>query len=47
MTQLGRFTAQDLRAWRGVKALFRAGIVARAFVVFTRREDLDGGLLQQ
>ncbi|XP_069444790.1 GTPase IMAP family member 1-like isoform X2 [Ovis canadensis] len=47
VTQLGRFTAQDLRAWRGVKALFGAGIAARAVVVFTRREDLEGGSLQQ
>ncbi|KAM7244857.1 hypothetical protein CapIbe_003383 [Capra ibex] len=47
VTQLGRFTAQDLRAWQGVKALFGAGIAARAVVVFTRREDLAGGSLQQ
>ncbi|XP_061022058.1 GTPase IMAP family member 1-like isoform X2 [Dama dama] len=47
VTQLGRFTAQDLRAWRGVKALFGAGIAARAVVVFTRREDLARGSLQQ
>lgn len=47
VTQLGRFTAQDLRAWQGVKALFGAGIAARAVVVFTRREDLEGGSLQQ
>ncbi|KAI4543313.1 hypothetical protein MG293_006107 [Ovis ammon polii] len=47
VTQLGRFTAQDVRAWRGVKALFGAGIAARAVVVFTRREDLEGGSLQQ
>ena len=43
VTQLGRFTAQDLRAWGGVKALFRAGTTARAIVVFTRREDLARG----
>ncbi|KAI4543330.1 hypothetical protein MG293_006124 [Ovis ammon polii] len=47
VTQLRRFTAQDVRAWRGVKALFGAGIAARAVVVFTRREDLEGGSLQQ
>ena len=47
VTQLGRFTAQDLRAWQGVKALFGAGIAARTIVVFTRREDLEGGSLQQ
>ncbi|KAJ1062749.1 hypothetical protein K5549_004778 [Capra hircus] len=47
VTQLGRFTAQDLRAWQGVKALFGAGIAARTIVVFTRREDLAGGSLQQ
>ena len=46
MTQLGRFTAQDLRAWRGVKTLFGVGIAARAILVFTCREDLDGGSLQ-
>nr|XP_020726542.1 GTPase IMAP family member 1-like [Odocoileus virginianus texanus] len=47
VTQLGRFTAQDLRAWRGVKALFGADIAARAVVIFTRREDLARGSLQQ
>ena len=46
VTQLGRFTAQDLRAWRGVKTLFGVGIAARAILVFTCREDLDGGSLQ-
>ena len=47
VTQLGRFTARDLRAWQGVKALFGGGIAACAVVVFTRREDLEGGSLQQ
>ncbi|XP_029089918.1 GTPase IMAP family member 1 isoform X1 [Monodon monoceros] len=46
VTQLGRFTAQDQQAWRGVKALFGDGIVTRTIVVFTREEDLAGGSLQ-
>ena len=47
VTQVGRFTAQDLWAWRGVKALFGAGIAASTVVVFTCTEDLDRGSLQQ
>ncbi|CAD7680436.1 unnamed protein product [Nyctereutes procyonoides] len=42
VTQLGRFTAQDEQAVRGVRELFGPGVLARAVVVFTRREDLAG-----
>ena len=45
VTQLGRFTAQDEEAARGVRELFGAGVLARAVLVFTRREDLEGGSL--
>uniref|UniRef100_A0A4X1UVB2 AIG1-type G domain-containing protein n=1 Tax=Sus scrofa TaxID=9823 RepID=A0A4X1UVB2_PIG len=46
VTQLGRFTAQDQQAWRGVKALFGDGVSAHTIVVFTRKEDLAEGSLQ-
>ena len=42
VTQLGCFTAQDLRAWRGVKSLFWVGIMVPTVVVLTCREDLAG-----
>ncbi|KAF0871643.1 GIMA1 GTPase, partial [Crocuta crocuta] len=45
VTQLGRFTTQDEEAVRGVRDLFGAGVLARAVVVFTRREDLEGASL--
>lgn len=45
VTQLGRFTAQDEQAVRGVRQLFGAGVLARAVLVFTRAEDLDGASL--
>ncbi|KAG8508965.1 GTPase IMAP family member 4 [Galemys pyrenaicus] len=43
--QLGRFTAQDHQAWQRVKAMFGPSVAARTIVVFTRKEDLDGGSL--
>ncbi|XP_026346523.1 GTPase IMAP family member 1 isoform X2 [Ursus arctos] len=42
VTQLGRFTAQDEQALRGVRELFGADVLARTIVVFTRLEDLEG-----
>uniref|UniRef100_A0A8C3X535 GTPase, IMAP family member 1 n=1 Tax=Catagonus wagneri TaxID=51154 RepID=A0A8C3X535_9CETA len=46
VTQLGRFTAQDQQALTGVKALFGGGVLARTIVVFTHKEDLAEGSLQ-
>lgn len=45
VTQLGRFTAQDEQALCGVRQLFGTDVLARAIVVFTRREDLEGASL--
>lgn len=46
VTQLGRFTAQDQQALRKVKELFGPGVVARVVLVFTHKEDLAGGSVQ-
>ncbi|XP_012892166.1 PREDICTED: GTPase IMAP family member 1, partial [Dipodomys ordii] len=47
VTQLGRYTRQDQEALGKVKELFGEGVVARIVVVFTRKEDLAGGSLQE
>jgi GTP-binding protein EngB required for normal cell division len=47
VTQLGRYTAQDREAFRKMKELFGEGVVARTVVIFTRKEDLAGGSLQE
>ncbi|KAM6168182.1 GTPase IMAP family member 1-like [Erethizon dorsatum] len=46
VTQLGRYTAQDQEALRKVKEMFGEDVVAQTIVVFTRKEDLAGGSLQ-
>lgn len=46
VTQLGRFTAQDQQALRKVKELFGQDVVARVVLVFTHKEDLAGGSVQ-
>ncbi|XP_008590318.1 PREDICTED: GTPase IMAP family member 1-like [Galeopterus variegatus] len=46
VTQLGRYTAQDQQAVRKVQELFGEGVLRWTVVVFTRREDLAGGCLQ-
>ncbi|KAI5153868.1 Gtpase Imap Family Member 5 [Manis pentadactyla] len=46
VTQLGRFTAQDQQAVRALRELFGDQVLARTVLVFTRREDLAGGSLQ-
>ncbi|XP_012661935.1 GTPase IMAP family member 1-like [Otolemur garnettii] len=46
VTQLGRFTAQDQQAVRTVRAMFGEGVLERTVIVFTRKEDLAGGSLQ-
>lgn len=46
VTQLGRFTAQDQQAVRALRELFGARALARTVLLFTRKEDLAGGSLQ-
>ncbi|KFO27637.1 GTPase IMAP family member 1 [Fukomys damarensis] len=46
VTQLGRYTAQDQEALRKVKEMFGKDVIAQTVVVFTRKEDLAGGSLQ-
>ncbi|KAM4874081.1 GTPase IMAP family member 8-like [Thomomys bottae] len=45
VAQLGRFTAQDAAAARGVEEVFGAGALRHAVLLFTHREDLGGGSL--
>ncbi|XP_005861595.1 PREDICTED: GTPase IMAP family member 1 isoform X1 [Myotis brandtii] len=47
VTQLGRFTAQDQKAVSALKDLFGDNVVKRTIVLFTRKEDLAGGSLQE
>ncbi|XP_012298735.2 GTPase IMAP family member 1 isoform X2 [Aotus nancymaae] len=46
VTQLGRFTAQDQQVVRQVRNMFGKGVLKWMVIVFTRKEDLDGGSLQ-
>ncbi|KAF6275997.1 GTPase, IMAP family member 5 [Rhinolophus ferrumequinum] len=45
VTQLGRFTAQDTMAVRRLKEIFGAGAMRHVIVLFTHKEDLEGGSL--
>ncbi|XP_045693727.1 uncharacterized protein LOC123817955 [Phyllostomus hastatus] len=47
VTQLGRFTAQDIMAVRRVKEVFGAGAMRHVVVLFTHREDLGGESLKE
>ncbi|XP_008157001.2 GTPase IMAP family member 5 [Eptesicus fuscus] len=47
VTQLGRFTAQDTVAVRRVKEVFGEGAMRYMVVVFTRKEDLGDGSLDE
>ncbi|XP_053465168.1 GTPase IMAP family member 1-like isoform X2 [Nycticebus coucang] len=46
VTQLGRFTAQDQQAVRTVRVMFGEGVLERMVIIFTRKEDLARGSLQ-
>lgn len=45
VTQLGRFTDQDTMAVRRLKEIFGAGAMRHVIVLFTHKEDLEGGSL--
>ncbi|XP_074171243.1 GTPase IMAP family member 5 isoform X1 [Rhinolophus sinicus] len=47
VTQLGRFTAQDTMAVRRMKEIFGAGAMRHVVVLFTHKEDLAGGSLDE
>eukprot|EP00071_Canis_lupus_P026457 XP_022260014.1 GTPase IMAP family member 6 [Canis lupus familiaris] len=47
VTQLGRFTEEDRQAVRGLQEAFGVGVLAHTVLVFTRREDLGGGSLEE
>ncbi|KAB0375488.1 hypothetical protein FD755_012131 [Muntiacus reevesi] len=46
VTKLGRFTTEDQQAVQGVKEIFGEGAMRHTVVVFTRKEDLEGGFLR-
>lgn len=45
VTQLGRFTTQDQQAAQRVKEIFGEDAMRHTIVLFTHKEDLDGGSL--
>ncbi|KAM5303253.1 GTPase IMAP family member 1-like isoform 2-T7 [Glossophaga mutica] len=47
VTQLGRFTEQDQQALSALKDLFGDRVTARTILLFTRKEDLAGGSIQE
>ncbi|POI30905.1 hypothetical protein CIB84_005344, partial [Bambusicola thoracicus] len=47
VTQLGRYTREDRKVQKKVKKLFGKGAKKRMMVVFTRKEDLGGGSLEE
>ncbi|XP_066090669.1 GTPase IMAP family member 6-like isoform X2 [Saccopteryx bilineata] len=47
VTELGRFTAEDQQVVRRLQEVFGVGVLAYTVLVFTRKEDLDGGSLDE
>ena len=46
VTKLGQFTTEDQQAIQGVKEILGEGAMRHTVVVFTRKEDLEGGSLR-
>ncbi|XP_021548519.1 GTPase IMAP family member 6 [Neomonachus schauinslandi] len=47
VTQLGRFTDEDRQAVRRLQEAFGVAVLAHTVLVFTRKEDLEGGSLEE
>ncbi|XP_008591611.1 PREDICTED: GTPase IMAP family member 6 [Galeopterus variegatus] len=47
VTQLGRFTEEDQQVVRRLQEVFGVGVLAYTVLVFTHKEDLDGGSLEE
>ncbi|XP_066091166.1 GTPase IMAP family member 6-like [Saccopteryx bilineata] len=47
VTELGRFTVEDQQVVRCLQEVFGVGVLAYTVLVFTRKEDLDGGSLDE
>ncbi|XP_066242548.1 GTPase IMAP family member 6-like isoform X2 [Saccopteryx leptura] len=47
VTELGRFTAEDQQVVRRLQEVFGVGVLAYTVLVFTRKEDLDSGSLDE